>query len=264
MLAAERRNLILEKLQDEKKVIVSELSALFEVSEETIRRDLDKLDKDGLATKSYGGAILNEISGIDMPFNVRKKRNMGGKQVIAELVSGLVQEGEHIIVDPSTTAVSIVKALKSRKRLTVITNSIEVLVELSDVSGWDIISTGGTLRENYLALVGPKAMEGVSSFNADKVILSCKGIDMEKGITDANEMFSQVKQTMLKCAKQRILAVDYTKFDNIAFSQICKLSAIDMVVTDVRPSEEWMNYFAEKGIECLYGRTDEDNSLCEQ
>ena len=84
MLAAERRNLILEKLQDEKKVIVSELSALFDVSEETIRRDLDKLDKDGLATKSYGGAILNEISGIDMPFNVRKKRNMGGKQVIAE------------------------------------------------------------------------------------------------------------------------------------------------------------------------------------
>lgn len=267
MLAAERRNLILEKLQDEKKVIVSELSALFEVSEETIRRDLDKLDKDGLATKGYGGAILNENAGIDMPFNIRKKRNLRGKQVIAELVSGLVQEGEHIIVDPSTTAVSIVKVLKSRKRLTVITNSIEVLVELSDVSGWDIISTGGTLRENYLALVGPKAMEGISTFNADKVILSCKGLDMEKGITDANEMFSQVKQTMLKCAKQRILAVDHTKFDNIAFSRICKLSAIDMVVTDIRPSEEWLNYFAEKGIECLYGRTDgegnEDNSLCE-
>ncbi len=267
MLAVERRNLILEKLQEEKKVVVSELSTLFGVSEETIRRDLDRLDKEGLASKSYGGAILNENSGFDMPFNVRKKRNMEGKRVIAGLVEGLVQEGEHIILDPSTTAVAIVKALKSRRRLTVITNSIEVLVELSDVSGWDIISTGGTLRENYLALVGPKAMEGISTFNADKVILSCKGLDMEKGITDANEMFSQVKQTMLKCAKQRILAVDHTKFDNIAFSRICKLSAIDMVVTDVRPSEEWLNYFAEKGIECLYGRTDgegnEDNSLCE-
>ena len=263
MLAVERRNMILEKLQDEKKVVVSELSALFEVSEETIRRDPDKLDREGLATKSYGGAILNENTSIDMPFNVRKKRNMRGKQVIAELVAGLIREGEHIIVDPSTTAVSIVKALKVRKRLTVITNSIEVLVELADVNGWDIISTGGTLRENYLALVGPKAMEGVSSFHADKVILSCKGIDMKKGITDANEMFSQVKQTMLKCAKKRILAVDYTKFDNVAFSRICELSAIDMVVTDIRPSEEWMNYFAEKGIECLYGKTDEDNSLCE-
>ena len=254
MLAVERRNLILEKLQDEKKVVVSELSTLFDVSEETIRRDLDKLDKEGLATKSYGGAVLNENTSLDMPFNVRKKRNMQGKQVIAELVSGLVQEGEHIIVDPSTTAVAIVKALKTRKRLTVITNSIEVLVELSDVSGWDIISTGGTLRENYLALVGPKATDVISSFHADKVILSCKGLSLENGITDANEMFSQVKQVMLKSAKQRILAVDHTKFDNVAFSKICELTSIDMVVTDICPSEEWVGYFAEKGIECLYGK----------
>ena len=109
MLAVERRNLILEKLQEEKKVVVSELSTLFGVSEETIRRDLDRLDKEGLASKSYGGAILNENSGFDMPFNVRKKRNMEGKRVIAGLVEGLVQEGEHIILDPSTTAVAIVK-----------------------------------------------------------------------------------------------------------------------------------------------------------
>lgn len=264
MLAVERRNLILEKLQDEKKVVVSELSALFDVSEETIRRDLDKLDKEGLATKSYGGAVLNENTSLDMPFNVRKKRNMKGKQMIAELVSGLIQEGEHIIVDPSTTAVSIVKALKNRKRLTVITNSIEVLVELSDVSGWDIISTGGTMRENYLALVGPKATEVIKSFHADKVILSCKGLDLEKGITDANEMFSQVKQTMLKSAKERILVVDHTKFNNIAFSKIGDLSSIDIVVTDIRPSDEWMNYFTEKGIRCLYGKeTDEDDSVRE-
>lgn len=253
MLAAERRNLILEKLQDEKRVVVSELSALFDVSEETIRRDLERLDREGLATKSYGGAVLNETSGIDMPFNVRKKRNMHGKQVIAGLVDGLVQEGEHIIVDPSTTAVAIVKALKSKRRLTVITNSIEVLVELSDVIGWDIISTGGTLRENYLALVGPKAMDGICSFNADKVFLSCKGLDLEKGITDANEMFSQVKQTMLKSARQRILAADHTKFGNVAFSKICELTNVDMVVTDICPSREWLSYFEEKGIKCLYG-----------
>ena len=264
MLAVERRNLILEKLQDEKKVVVSELSTLFDVSEETIRRDLDKLDKEGLAIKSYGGAVLNENTSLDMPFNVRKKRNMKGKKIIGDIVSELVQEGEHIIVDPSTTAVAIVKALKSRKKLTVITNSIEVLIELSDVSGWDIISTGGTLRENYLALVGPKATDVINSFNADKVILSCKGMDLEKGLTDSNEMFSQVKQTMLRSAKQKILAADYTKFNKVAFSKICEMDDIDMVVTDIRPSEEWMKYFEEKGIECLYGKEeDEDHSFCE-
>lgn len=253
MLAAERRGLILEKLQDEKRVVVSELSELFEVSEETIRRDLDKLDKEGLASKSYGGAVLVENNNTDMPFNVRKKRNMQGKRIMAEIISKLIDDGDHIIVDPSTTAVSIVKALRDKKRLTIVTNSIEVLVELADASGWDVISTGGTLRENYLALVGPRALEGINSFNADKVILSCKGIDMEKGITDANEMFSQVKRAMLHSAKQKILAVDSTKFEQVAFSQICEVTDLDMVVTDIRPSDAWMEYFKDKGITCLYG-----------
>ena len=223
------------------------------MSEETIRRDLDKLDKEGLASKSYGGAVLVENNNTDMPFNVRKKRNMQGKRIMAEIISKLIDDGDHIIVDPSTTAVSIVKALRDKKRLTIVTNSIEVLVELADASGWDVISTGGTLRENYLALVGPRALEGINSFNADKVILSCKGIDMEKGITDANEMFSQVKRAMLHSAKQKILAVDSTKFEQVAFSQICEVTDLDMVVTDIRPSDAWMEYFKDKGITCLYG-----------
>ena len=254
MLAVERRNLILDKLQKERKVVVSELSALFDVSEETIRRDLDKLDREGLAIKSYGGAVLNENTGVDMPFNVRKKRNMKAKQEIAALVASLVQEGEHIIVDPSTTAVAVVKALKNRKKLTVVTSSIEVLIELSDVTGWEVICTGGTLRENYLTLVGSRAADVISSFHADKVILSCKGLDLKRGVTDAHETLSQIKHTMLKSARQRILAADHTKFGNVAFSRICQLSDIDMVVTDIRPEQKWMDYFAEKGIECLYGR----------
>lgn len=254
MLAAERRGLILEKLQNERKVVVSELSALFDVSEETIRRDLDKLDREGLAIKSYGGAVPNENTGMDMPFNVRAKRNMKAKQEIAALVAGLVQEGEHLIVDPSTTAVAVVKALKSKKKLTVVTSSIEVLIELSDVSGWEIICTGGTLRDNYLTLVGSRAADVISSFHADKVILSCKGIELTKGVTDSSEMLSQLKQAMLKSARQRILAADHSKFGNVAFSRICELADIDMVVTDLRPPEEWMEYFAERGIECLYAR----------
>lgn len=264
MLAAERRNLILEKLQDEKKVIVSELGERFGVSEETIRRDLDKLEKEGFAVKSYGGAVLNESNSFDMPFNIRKKKNMKGKQKIAELIGELVRDDDHIILDPSTTAVSIVKKLKERKRLTIITNSIEVLVELADVSGWDVISTGGTLKENYLALVGARAMKGIASFHADKAVFSCKGIDMQKGITDANEMFSQVKQTMLESAQQKILAVDHTKFDKVAFSEICMISDIDLVVTDIRPSDEWMAYFREKGIECLYGEESDYDCICQQ
>ncbi len=252
MLALERRNLILEKLQEEKRVVVGELSQLYGVSEETIRRDLDKLDKDGLAVKSYGGAVINENTSIDMPFNIRKKRNVSGKQKIAELVAAQINDGDHIILDASTTAVFIAKAIKQKSNLTVITNSIEIIIELSDVSDWNIISSGGSLKEGYLALVGPHAIEGLSSYNVEKAVMSCKGIDIEKGITDGNEQFSQAKQTMQKVAKQSILAVDSSKFGEVAFSKICDINKIQMVVTDEKPEENWLGFFDKMGIQCLY------------
>lgn len=263
MLAAERRQQILEKLHKEKKVVVGELSELFGVSEETIRRDLDKFEKEGLVTKGYGGAVLKEDDKSDAPFNVRKKKNMQGKKVIGEILKGMVNDGDHISVEASTTSVAIIKALRTKKNLTVLTNSMEVLVELADEKEWNVISTGGNLLGDYLALVGAKAIENISSYYVDKAIISCKGMQMESGITDANEMFSQLKRSMLKAARQRILAVDYTKFEIIAFSKICDLVEIDVVVTDVKPSERWLAYFEEKGITCLYGNEDESNSICE-
>lgn len=264
MLALERRNLILEKLQEEKKVVVSELSQMFGVSEETIRRDLEKLDKEGLATKSYGGAVLNESTGIDMPFNVRKKANVGGKQKIAELAAARIHDGDHIILDASSTAVFIAKAIKEKENLTVITNSIEIIIELSDVSDWNIICSGGSLKEGYLALVGPKTAEGLSSFNAEKAFFSCKGIDMEKGITDGNEMFSQAKQVMMKSAKESLLAIDSSKFDKVAFSKFCDANAIDAVITDKKPEERWLAFFEQYHINCIYPQPPSNDIVCRE
>ncbi len=252
MLALERKNLILEKLQEEKKVVVSELSALFGVSEETIRRDLEKLEKDGLATKSYGGAVLKENIGIDMPFQVRKKANMAAKQRLAELAATFIHDGDHIILDASSTAVFLARAIKDRENLTVLTNSVEILLELSDVTDWNIICSGGSLREGYLALVGPKTTESFSGFNADKVFFSCKGIDMERGITDGNEMFSHVKQVMMQSAREKILCIDHTKFDRIAFSRMANAADVDAVITDEKPKERWLNFFERFGVKCVY------------
>ena len=109
MLAIERRNEILEKLQTDRRVVVSELSQIYEVSEETIRRDLDKLVNDGYAIKSYGGAVINENMNIDLPFNIRKKRNVFGRQRIAELVAMIVQDGDSSMMDASSTAVYLAK-----------------------------------------------------------------------------------------------------------------------------------------------------------
>jgi primosomal protein N' len=139
----------------------------------------------------------------------------------------------------------------------------ELAYELAGDSEWDVISTGGNLLGDYLALVGTKAIENISSYHVDKAIISCKGINMLSGITDANELFSHVKRTMLKSADQRILAVDYTKFEITAFSQICDMAEIDIVVTDMKPSGRWLTYFEEKGIKCLYGEMYESNSIRE-
>ena len=252
MLAAERRNLILEKVYENKKVIVSELSRDFKVSEETIRRDLERLEDDGHVIKGYGGAVINEKASIDLPFNVRQKSNAEGKQRMAELISQEIEDGDHIILDASTTAVFIAKSIKQKNRLTVITNSIENLLELSDVGGWNIISTGGVLNAGSMSLIGKKAAEGVVSYNADKLFLSCKGIDLDKGVTDGNDDTVYVKQKMIEAAARVYLAVDSTKFEKVAFSQICSVSDIDVIITDNKPDARWMEAFDRMGVECIY------------
>jgi DeoR/GlpR family transcriptional regulator of sugar metabolism len=252
MLALERRNLILEKLQEEKRVVVSELSQMYRVSEETIRRDLDKLEKEGLAIKSYGGAVINEDFSIELPFNVRKNQNVAGKQRMAEIAASLINDGEQIFLDASTTAVFVAKALKEKENLTVITNSIEILLELSDVSGWNIISTGGVMKEGYLAFVGSRTEEVIRSYFADKAILSCKSIHQEKGLMESREEIAFAKKNMISSARKKILVVDSTKFDQTAFSKGGDIREVDVVVTDAKPSDSWMEYFDRLEIECLY------------
>ena len=252
MLAIERRNEILEKLQTDRRVVVSELSQIYDVSEETIRRDLEKLVNDGYAIKSYGGAVINENVNIELPFNIRKNRNIVGKQRIAELVSRIVKDGDSIMLDASSTAVYIAKALqeKGKKNLTVITNSIEIIIELFDAQDWTVMSTGGASREGSFALVGPQT--AIRSYHVDKAIISCKGVDADAGMTDSDELHANNKATMLAAATEKILAVDSSKFDKTAFTNIGPLDDLTMVVTDEKPEDRWLRTFKESEIKCIY------------
>ena len=171
---------------------------------------------------------------------------------MADIAASLVQEGDHIFLDASTTAVFIAKALKEKERLTVITNSMEILLELSDVSGWNIISTGGVMKEGYLAFLGSKTEDAIRSYYVDKVIISCKALDHEWGIMESQEAFGTTKKAMIASGREKILVVDSTKFDQTAFSVAGKLRDIDVVVTDRKPSEKWLAHFASEGVECRY------------
>lgn len=257
MLAIERRNQILALLQKENRVVVGDLAKAFKVTEETIRRDLEKLEKEGYAKKAYGGAIINESLNVDLPYTVRKKANVWNKQEIAALICDLIHDGDHIMLDASSTAVYIAKQLKNKKNLTIITNSIEILFELSEISGWKVLSTGGVMKEGSLSLVGPQAEKMIRSFHVDKTVISCKGVDMEKGITDSNEMEAQIKKLMLDSANTRILAVDHSKLDKISFAVIDELSEIDVLVTDAQPEERWKKALDKMSIESYYSTKSE-------
>ena len=239
MLAAERRNEILAQLREEGKVIVADLSKKYDVTEETIRRDLEKIERDGFAERTYGGAVLKENDREDLPFLVRKRANVEAKKKIAVTISEMIEDGERIMLDASTTALFVAKQIRYKKNITVITNSIEILLELADVKGWKLLSTGGSLRADALALVGYQAERMVDEFFVDKAIISCKGVDYQKGCTDSNELEAGIKKQMLASATTKILAVDSGKFGRLSFTKIVDFARIDMIVTDYQMNEEW-------------------------
>lgn len=252
MLAIERKNEILNKLRVDQRVLVSELAAHYNVTEETIRRDLDKLEKEGYATKTYGGAIWGNSTKTDLSYTIRNKTNVEAKNTIADLVCGLIEDGDHLMLDDSSTSLYIAKKLKEKKALTVITNSVELVVELSSVEGWTIMLTGGRLKPESLALVGVQTQQALSQYHVDKVIMSCKGVDLAAGVTDSSEFHSQTKQSMLRAARKRILALDSSKFDKISFVNIAPLQTYDLIVTNACPSEEWLRFFEQNKITCKY------------
>ena len=252
MLAIERKREILARLATDGKVIVSELARNFDVSEETIRRDLEKLDHEGLASKTYGGAVAKHNSALDLPYNVREGVNVLEKQAISEKVAELISDGERIMLDSSSTALYVLKAIKSKKDLTIVTNSVKILLELADKQDWTVLSTGGMLKKGALSLNGSSAEKMINSYHVNTVICSCRGLDVTLGVTDSNENDSLIKQAMLASAERKILAVDSEKFDKKSFVKVCDAKDIDIIVTDRAPSEKWQSFCSDNNIEIVY------------
>ncbi len=252
MLPIERKNEILTKLLVDGKVVVSDLSEQYNVTEETIRRDLDKLEKEGLAKKIYGGAVKNDSFNVDLPYTIRKQTNVDSKKYIAEIIARFIEDSDHILLDASTTALYTMKSIYNRSNITLITNSVEMLVDAPAKDDWEIISTGGNFNPASLSFSGERAEEVISSYHADIAVVSCKGIDMNMGLTDTSDKNAQIKKAFIRSAKRVILGVDSSKFDVISFVRFSDMDNISVVITDKEPSEKWKEFFREKNIELYY------------
>jgi DeoR/GlpR family transcriptional regulator of sugar metabolism len=252
MLAIERRQKISEIILEKKSVKVPELSQLFDVTEETIRRDLEKLEKKGILMRTYGGAILCDSTTEDPPFTVRVTKNKLGKQKIAKKVAEWIQDGETIMLDSSSTALEVAKNIKDKRNLTVITNSIHVIMEFSQIEHCNVISTGGLLKPASMSFVGSVAENTISNYYVNKAILSCKGIDKSIGIMESNEMEKEIKKIMAKSAQNVYLVVDHTKFDKVAFVKMFEIDEIDILFTEDKLSEDWEEILRNKNIHLEY------------
>ncbi|MCL2343506.1 MAG: DeoR/GlpR family DNA-binding transcription regulator [Firmicutes bacterium] len=252
MLPVERKSIILGRLRAEGKVLVAPLSAEFGVTEETIRRDLEKLEREGYAERGYGGAVYSEEGRADPPYSERRQTNVVGKERIAILTAALVEDGDILMLDESTTAGFVARALTGKRALTVITNSIELVADLRDMTDWNILCTGGHLKRGVLALTGHQAEAFIRDYHVDKAIISCTALDMEAGYTDAVEDNALIKRAMMASADQTILVCDSHKFGKRAFTRIGELHALAALVTDEEPDFCWKTILEEKGAKLYY------------
>ncbi|MDR0395673.1 MAG: DeoR/GlpR family DNA-binding transcription regulator [Oscillospiraceae bacterium] len=251
MLALERRARILSRLTGAGNVLVSELSREYGVTEETIRRDLDRLEREGFAKRTYGGALRVGGAQAELPYQIRRQTFVQSKRAMAELIAERIPDGESVALDASTSALFVSRALASRRRLSLVTNSMEILTELSGKADWTIIATGGTLNGSALSFAGPQAERAIGEFHVRLAVMSCKGLDARTGFTDTNESDASVKRAFIACAERTAFLVDSSKFGRSAFSRIAGLEGAAWIVTDAAPPEPWPGLLREKGIELI-------------
>jgi DeoR/GlpR family transcriptional regulator of sugar metabolism len=252
MLAIERRRKIISLLEERNSVLVPELSKIFNITEETVRRDLEKLEKDGFLKRTYGGAVINDSMNSELPLTIREVTNIEGKLAIGIKVAEYIKDGDTIMLDSSSTALQVARNIKDKRKITVITNSVKVVSELATAKDCNVISTGGNLRVNAMSFVGHMAENSIKNFNVDLAVICSKGIDIKKGITESNEMEAEVKKAMIEAADKTFLVGDFTKFNKVSFVKMLKIENVDMIFTDKKLTEEWEQYASSKNVELIY------------
>ncbi|MGE4282387.1 MAG: DeoR/GlpR family DNA-binding transcription regulator [Clostridia bacterium] len=250
MLAINRQEKILKLLNDKGFVKVSELSRLFDVSEETIRRDMEKLDKQGLLQKIHGGATLvGEVNDVP-PVSQRKEINMDSKRAIAEEAIKFINPGDSFILDSGTTTLIMAQLLPDIE-VSVITNDINIAYELSNRERINLILTGGTQRKGSYSLVGPETESFFDAYNVQKLFLSASGIRLEQGLTVSNPLEAHIKKKAMSSAQEIFCLADSTKFGKSALVTFAAIHSIHRFITDSSVGGKYRKYFQETGIDLI-------------
>lgn len=255
MLAQQRRREIMSLLQGTGAARVAELAQRLSVTEETIRRDLKRLDREGKLIRTHGGAVASDGDRLELPFDERHNTNRSEKQAIAARALAHIEEGDVIGIDASTTACELARQLPDLP-LTVVTSSIVIASMLIDRPRIDVMLTGGLLDRSSLSLMGTLAGDAVERFNIRRLFISCRGIDLQRGLTEASEPHAQIKQRMIRLAEQVYLLADHSKFGLRSVVYFAQVADIDVLITDPAADPTALAEFRTAGaqIELAEGR----------
>ena len=251
LLSESRRRRILDWIQEEGSARVRELAAAFDVSEVTIRGDLERLEGEGHVTREHGGAFLNSVPAQVSGLTLHHQDNMDKKRQIGALAAGLVKDSETLILDAGTTTTEVAQRLTGRRDLTVITNALNIALTLGAVPGFAVHMPGGQFKAPTLSLSGDKAVEYFRNIFAAKLFLATAGVALEAGLTYPSFADLQLKEAMIKAAARVYLVADSTKINKSSFTRLGTLDVIHAFITDDGISDADAQAFERRGIEML-------------
>lgn len=252
MLAVERRSKIEDIITENKSVLVTELAKRFDVTPETIRGDLLKLEKQGVLVRTYGGATLSVGSGSELSYKERDVVNAEAKHKIGVRAADMIRNGETIFLDASTSSLWLARNIKNKEGLTVITNAVNIVLELSECENIKLICTGGRLNTRNMSYIGRFTERMIrENLTADKFFFSCKGVTVSRGMTDVSEDEAEIKREMMNAADSVILLCDHNKLGRKGIPVISPIDKIDTLITDICPDREWYAAMREAGVRVI-------------
>jgi DeoR/GlpR family transcriptional regulator of sugar metabolism len=247
----ERREQIVTLLEREGRVSVAALSERFGLSQATIRSDLDALATQGLLVRTHGGAIGSDRSDLELSFEVRRRLYSSQKQRIGDAAAAMVEDGEAIALDASTTALALADQIKGRRELTVITNSLVIAMALLEAPGVTVLMPGGFMRRDSASLTGLLGSEFLKQFNFQKGFFGAKGLTLEDGLTDVNSDEVVVKRDWVAYARRVIAIVDSSKWGRVGFASFASIDQIDCVISDEGAPPDMVAALRKAGVEVI-------------
>lgn len=250
---SERREQIIQRLRQQGSVQVNDLSTLFGVSTVTIRNDLAFLEKQGIAVRAYGGALICDGNAPATEPSVEDKSalNTGLKRGIALAAADMIKPGHRVILDSGTTTYEIARMMKQHQDVIVMTNGMNVANALLDAEGVELLMTGGHLRRQSQSFYGDQAEQSLQNYHFDILFLGVDAIDLERGVSTHNEDEARLNRRMCEVAERIIVVTDSSKFNRLSLHKIIDTQRIDMIITDEGIPVESLHGLQKSGIDVL-------------